>query len=168
MPTTVTQTGYVSTSPVTVQVYVTQTQMSYGTITATQFVYVESYLSTKETGTAAVPANSAGQSSLSLQLPWFMVDLSGYWLLPGLVGIATFAAIAAITFRRRKHREARESVNYPSKIGTTHKEDEVLDYISSHGGAISLDQASQDLGLTPERLSENIEKLKTDGRLRGK
>ena len=42
-------------------------------------------------------------------------------------------------------------------------EERVFDYISSHGGTISLSQASRDLSVSPEVLSQAISRLKAIG-----
>lgn len=51
-------------------------------------------------------------------------------------------------------------------ISTTEAQDldrTVFDYISSHGGTISLSHAAQDLAITQETLLTSIERLKTGG-----
>jgi len=45
-------------------------------------------------------------------------------------------------------------------------EKRVFEYISSHGGTISLSQAAQDLVLSPTLLSQAIEQLKAIGLLK--
>ncbi|KUO42991.1 MAG: hypothetical protein APU95_02575 [Hadesarchaea archaeon YNP_N21] len=47
----------------------------------------------------------------------------------------------------------------------TDTEEEVLNYITKHGGRISLSQASRDLGLSEARLKATINKLKEKGKL---
>jgi len=43
---------------------------------------------------------------------------------------------------------------------------QVLDYIASHNGTISLSQAAQDLAISPEVLGVTIERLKAAGFLK--
>jgi len=47
----------------------------------------------------------------------------------------------------------------------TDLEEEVLDYIIKHGGRISIEQASKDLGLSEDRLKKTINSLKEKGKI---
>jgi hypothetical protein len=45
-------------------------------------------------------------------------------------------------------------------------DNEIYDYILSNGGAIAVNQASEDLGVPPELIREALERLSSDGRLK--
>jgi predicted amidophosphoribosyltransferase len=56
-----------------------------------------------------------------------------------------------------------QSIRAISTTETPDLDRRVFDYISAHGGTISLSQASQDLAITQETLLTSIERLKTGG-----
>ena len=133
-----------------------------------QFGYDDAYVYYEATSPGLSSYVIAGKTSLSLQLPWLTIDLSPYSsLLPVLlVSTVALATIAAIALWRKKHRTKKEDTEYPSEIGTGQIDEKILNYITSHRGAISLGQASEDLGVSTGQLTGTIEKLKASGQLR--
>ena len=133
-----------------------------------QFGYDDAYVYYEATSPGLSSYVIAGKTSLSLQLPWLTIDLSPYSsLLPILlVSIVVLATIAAIVLWRKKHRTKKEDTEYPSEIGTGQMDEKILNYITSHRGAISLGQASEDLGVSTGQLTGTIEKLKASGQLK--
>jgi hypothetical protein len=77
--------------------------------------------------------------------------------------------------KHRSHRQAKPSAPLPAvpprpiKVFSTPTdlEEEVLNYITKHGGKISLSRAGKDLGLSEARLNATINKLKEKGKLDG-
>jgi hypothetical protein len=164
-----TTTGYATTQMSTTvsskTLYVTQSIHSYGTVTATQYVYMESSNSTPN----VYPANSGGAvPGSSLWNPSALASLLNGNNLPSspillLVGSgAVFAALlSALVMRRRRGRGLQKSAS-PSEVDET-----LLNYITNHNGAISMAKASKDLGMSTEELGEAIMRLRADGKLQG-
>jgi hypothetical protein len=170
---TETTTGYATTqtSSITTSetVYTTEVQQSYGTITATTYVYIESNSLSQQLTNATSPNSTNGGSLLQqlsqqlspfLQLPRLAVNLSGpSKFVPIAIAGAAFAVGASILMRRRGRGNKKRPEGEPS-VGR------VLDYIASKGGAISMAQATKDLGIPLEDLTGAIEKLKAEGWLK--
>jgi len=164
-----TTTGYattqVSTTVTSETSYVTEVVHSYGTVTATQYVYVESSNSTP----SVYPANSASTGPGSnLFNPGVLGSLmsgnsisSPFLLLVGS-GAAVAVLVSALVMRRRRGGRGLEKSVSPSEVDET-----LLNYITDHNGAISVAKASKDLGMSTEDVGEAIMRLRADGKLQG-
>ena len=99
--------------------------------------------------------------------------------LPGL-SLFVLGGVALLRSSRRPLTLARESIReMPKRIEAKPQptvriipvepslstDDEVFDYIVKHEGAISLSQASEELGISMEELKASIERLKKDGKI---
>jgi len=98
---------------------------------------------------------------------------------PGL-SLFVLGGVALLRSSRRPLTLARESIReMPKRIEAKPQptvriipvepslstDDEVFDYIVKHEGAISLSQASEELGISTEELKASIERLKKDGKI---
>jgi hypothetical protein len=177
---TETTTGYATTqtssTTTSETVYTTEVQHSYGTITATTYVYIESNSPSQQLTNAANPNSTNGGSLLQqlsqqlspfLQLPRFAVNLSGpLKLVPIAIAGAGVAIGASVLMRRRRRGNKKGSEEGSAGVGSGEIDGRVMDYIAAHQGAISMGQASEDLGIPAKDLTGAIEKLKADGRLK--
>jgi hypothetical protein len=177
---TETTTGYVTTqtSSVTTSetVYTTEVQHSYGTITVTTYVYIESNSPSQQLTNATNPNSTNGGSLLqqvSQQLSTFLqllrpaLNLSGpSQFVPITIAGAAFAVGASVLIRRRRRGNKKGSEEGSAVVGSGEIDGRVMDYIAAHQGAISMGQASEDLGIPAKDLTGAIEKLKADGRLK--
>jgi hypothetical protein len=145
----------------------TEVQHSYGTITITTYMYVESNSSSEQLANATNAANPLGQLSLFLQVHRFTVNPSDpSTFVPVAIVGAAFAVGASILMRRRKRGNKKGPEENSTGIGPGQIDGRVLDYIASHQGAISMGQATEDLGISAKDLTGAIEKLKAEGRLK--
>jgi hypothetical protein len=181
---TQTTTGYVTTqtSSVTTSetLYTTKLQTSYGTITVTTYIYIESNSPSQELANATNPNSTNGGSLLQqlsqqllqqlsplLQLARPTVNLSGPWkFMPIAIAGAGVVAGASVIVRRRRHGNKKGPEEGSAGVGSGEIDGRVMDYIAAHQGAISMGQATEDLGISAKDLTGAIEKLKSDGRLK--
>jgi hypothetical protein len=173
---TETTTGYATTqtSSVTTSetLYTTEVQYSYGTITVTTYVYIESNSPSQQLTNSTNPNSTNGggllqQLSLFLQLPQFTVNLSGTSkFVPIAIAGAAFAVGASVLMRRRRRGNKKGAKEDSAGVGSGEIDGRVMDYIAAHQGAISMGQATEDLGISAKDLAGAIEKLKADGRLK--
>jgi hypothetical protein len=176
---TKTTTGYATTeiSSVTTSetLYTTELQTSYGTITVTTYVYIESNSPSQQL-TNSTNANSTNggsllqqlsqQLSLFLQLPRPTFNSGPMKFVPIAIAGAGIVAGASVTVRRRRRGNKKGPEEGSAGVGSGEIDGRVMDYIAAHQGAISMGQATEDLGISPEDLTGAIEKLKADGRLK--
>jgi hypothetical protein len=177
---TETTTGYVTTqtSSVTTSetVYTTEVQRSYGTITVTTYVYFESNSPSQQLTNSTNPNSTKGESLLQqlsqqlspfLQLPRFAVNLSGpLKFVPIAIAGVGVAVGGSVLMRRRRRGNKKGSEEGSAGVGSGEIDGRVMDYIAAHQGAISMGQATEDLGISARDLAGAIEKLKVDGRLK--
>jgi hypothetical protein len=135
---------------------------SFGTITDTQYVYLESSAQNSTVnGYGASMTPGAGGLNVGS-----MIDLISSYLLSGqpLVLVGSGAAVLALVsaFMIRRRRGGRTSAT-----SSVEMDERLLNYITDHKGAISMSKASEDLGFSTEELGEAIMRLKADGRLTG-
>jgi hypothetical protein len=159
-----TTTGYATTQVSTTaeSVYVTALERSYEIITNTQYVYVTSNLPNNTSNNSPTTAGGA-----LLNLGSLVAGVTGYvngYLPVPLLAMAGAAAIlllvSALTISRRRRGKVTEQAGDSIEM-----EAMLLDYINAHKGAISMSQASEDLGVSRERLGEAIMRLKAVGKL---
>jgi hypothetical protein len=79
------------------------------------------------------------------------------------VGVAVGASVL---IRRRRRGNKKGAEEGSAEVGSGDIDGRVMDYITAHQGAISMGQATEDLGISAKDLTGAIEKLKADGRLR--
>jgi hypothetical protein len=177
---TETTTGYVTTqtSSVTTSetVYTTELKTSYGTITVTTYVYIESNSPSEQSTNSTNPNSTNGgsllqqlsqQLSLFLQLARPTVNLSGFSkFVPIAIAGAGVAVGASVLMRRRRRGNKKGPEEGSAGVGSGEVDGRVMDYIAAHQGAISMGQATEDLGISAKDLTGAIEKLKADGRLK--
>jgi PGF-pre-PGF domain-containing protein len=111
----------------------------------------------------------AGQSSSFLQLPGIGPIADSYVMVLSLVAIAilgTYAGIRIAKARSKRERGERKSEPLPAESSPEDQvERRLLEYITRHGGSISLSKAAEDLGVLPVTIKETISHLKSSGRL---
>jgi hypothetical protein len=164
-----TTTGYattqISTTLSSKTSYVTQVMHSYGTVTATQYVYMESSNSTPNMNPTnsgnTVPGSSMLNPSVLASLANGTSLSSPLFLLIGSGAVFVVLVLALVMRRRRGGRALEKSVSQ-GEVDET-----LLNYITDHNGAISMTKASKDLGMSTEELGEAIMRLRADGKLQG-
>jgi len=174
---TKTTTGYATTQISSVTTtetsYTTEVQHSYGTITVTTYVYIESSSPNQQLTNATNPNSTKGGSllqQLSQQLSFFLqlptVTSGPMKFVPIAIAGVGAAVGASILIRRRRRGNKKGSEEGSAEVGSGEIDGRVMDYITAHQGAISMGQATEDLGISARDLAGAIEKLKADGRLR--
>jgi len=164
-----TTTGYattqVSTTVTSETSYVTEVVHSYGTVTATQYVYLESSNSTPNVYPASSGSTGPGTNLFN---PGALGGLmSGNSISPPLLllvgsGAAVAVLVSALLMRRRRGGRGLEKSVSPSEV-----DERLMDYITDHNGAISVAKASKDLGMSAEDVGEALMRLRADGKLQG-
>jgi PGF-pre-PGF domain-containing protein len=111
----------------------------------------------------------AGQPSSFLQIPvigWIPVS---YALTLSIIIIAILGAYGAIRIRNARRRSGPGEQDLVPPPAETRSEDEVdtklLEYITQHGGSITLSKTAEDLGVPPATIKEAISRLKDAGKL---
>jgi PGF-pre-PGF domain-containing protein len=111
----------------------------------------------------------AGQSSSFFQIPGVGSIADSYAVILSLVIVAIIGTYGAIRVKRARSRKRKEeNVTEPTPTDTTSQdqiEGKLLDYITNHGGSISLSKAAADLGVLPTTIKEAISKLRSEGKL---
>jgi hypothetical protein len=159
-----TTTGYNTTQVSISQVtsYLTQVLHSYGTITATQYIYLESSSCNNTAG--SYPTNGG---SFMPDFGWLTGYMHGYFPSPlyvMAVAGGSLAALASLLFLRRRRGGGETD---EEAVGPTEIDDQVLDYVRAHNGAVSVSKASEELGVSSEELSDALMRLKAGGKLQG-
>ena len=86
--------------------------------------------------------------------------------MPIVIAGAALVAGASVLIRRRRRGNKKGSEEGSVEAGSGDIDGRVMDYITAHQGAISMGEATEDLGISAKDLTGAIEKLKADGRLR--
>jgi PGF-pre-PGF domain-containing protein len=111
----------------------------------------------------------AGQSSSFLQLPGIGPIADSYVIVLSLVAVAilgTYSGIRIAKARSKRGKGERKSKPLPAESSPEDQvEGRLLEYITRHGGSISLSKAAEDLGVLPVTIKETISHLKSSGRL---
>jgi PGF-pre-PGF domain-containing protein len=110
----------------------------------------------------------AGQSSSFLQVPGIGPIADSYAIVLSLIVISILGAFAAVRIAKARSKRGREEKSEPLPAETSPEdqtEKRLLEYITRHGGSISLSKAAEDLGVLPATIKEVISHLKSSGRL---
>jgi PGF-pre-PGF domain-containing protein len=111
----------------------------------------------------------AGQPSSFFQIPGAGSIAHSCTVILSIIIVVILGAYGAIRIKRARSRKTKEEkVSEPTPTDTSSEdqiEGKLLDYITKHGGSISLSKAAEDLGVLPTSLKEAISKLKSEGRL---
>jgi hypothetical protein len=152
-----TTTGFATTQVSTTDesIYLTELEHSYGTMTRTQYVYLASLAPNNTLNNPSATAGSAGLNFGSL-----VAGVDGYVPLLAMAGAVAIPVLVSAFMMSRRRGRFLDQAGDSAEMDAT-----VLDYISAHNGAISMGKASEDLGVSRERLGEAIMRLKADGKL---
>jgi PGF-pre-PGF domain-containing protein len=111
----------------------------------------------------------AGQPSSFFRIPGVGSIADSYAVILPMIIVAILGAYVAIKIKRarsRKMKEGNVSEPAPTEMSSVDQiEGKLLDYITNHGGSISLSKASEDLGVLPATIKETISQLKSEGKL---
>jgi PGF-pre-PGF domain-containing protein len=111
----------------------------------------------------------AGESSSFFQIPGVGSIADSYVVILPIMIATILGAYGAIRIKKTRSRKGKEeNVSEPAptdKSSEDQIEGKLLDYITNHGGSISLSKAAEDLGVLPTTVKEAIGKLKSEGKL---
>ncbi len=111
----------------------------------------------------------AGQSTSFFQIPGVGPIANSHTMILALIVVAIMGVYGAIRIRRARSRIKKERNGSESSLSDTSLESQIegklLEYITKHGGSISLSKAAQDLGVPPVIIKEAIGHLKNGGKL---
>jgi uncharacterized membrane protein len=111
----------------------------------------------------------AGQSSSFLQVLGIGPIADSYAMVLSLIVVAILGAFAAIRIAKARSKRRKEEEKSEPLPAETSPEDQtekrLLEYITRHGGSISLSKAAEDLGVLPATIKEAISHLKSGGKL---
>jgi PGF-pre-PGF domain-containing protein len=111
----------------------------------------------------------AGQSTSFFLIPGVGPIANSYAMILALTVVTIIGVYGAIRIKRARSRSKKEGNGPESSLADTSSdpqiEGELLEYITKHGGSISLSKAAEDLGVLPVTIKEAIGHLKNGGKL---
>jgi len=111
----------------------------------------------------------AGQSTSFFQIPGVGLIANSYAMILALIVVTIMGVYGAIRIKRARSRSKKDGNGSESSLADTSLEPqiegELLEYITEHGGSISLSKAAEDLGVLPVTIKEAIGHLKNGGKL---
>jgi PGF-pre-PGF domain-containing protein len=111
----------------------------------------------------------AGQSTSFFQIPGVGLIANSYAMILALIVVTIIGVYGAIRIKRARSRIKKEGNGSESPLSDTSLEPQIegklLEYITQHGGSISLSKAAEDLGVLPATIKEAVSHLKSSGRL---
>ncbi|MGA2238595.1 MAG: PGF-pre-PGF domain-containing protein [Candidatus Bathyarchaeia archaeon] len=111
----------------------------------------------------------AGQSTSFFQIPGVGPIASSYVMILALIVVTIIGVYGAIRIKRARSRSNKEGNGSDPALADTSSDPQIeaklLEYITKHGGSISLSKAAEDLGVPPVTLKEAIGHLKNGGKL---
>lgn len=111
----------------------------------------------------------AGQSTSFFQIPEVGPIANSYVMILALMVVAIIGVYGAIRIKRARSRSKKEGNGSDPALADTSSDSQVegrlLEYITKHGGSISLSKAAEDLGVLPVTIKEAIGHLKNGGKL---
>ena len=111
----------------------------------------------------------AGQSTSFFQIPGVGPIANSYVMILALTVVTIIGVYGAIRIKRARSRSKKEGNSSDPALADTSLEPEIegrlLEYITKHGGSISLSKAAEDLGVLPVTIKEAIGHLKNGGKL---
>jgi uncharacterized membrane protein len=79
-----------------------------------------------------------------------------------VAGIALLA-VAFLASRKPKHSQTTSTKLTKPVVSDASLDDEVLSYVTNHGGEISISQGSRDLGISESQLKDSLSRLVAKG-----
>lgn len=111
----------------------------------------------------------AGQSTSFFQIPGVGPIANSYVMILALTVVAIIGVYGAIRIKRARSRSKKDGNGSDPALADTSSDPQIeaklLEYITKHGGSISLSKAAEDLGVPPVTLKEAIGHLKNGGKL---
>jgi PGF-pre-PGF domain-containing protein len=111
----------------------------------------------------------AGQSTSFFQIPGVGPIANSYAMILALTVVTIIGVYGAIRIKRARSRSKKEGNDSDPALADTSSDPQIegrlLEYITEHGGSISLSKAAEDLGVLPVTIKEAIGHLKNGGKL---
>jgi PGF-pre-PGF domain-containing protein len=111
----------------------------------------------------------AGQSTSFFQIPGIGLIPNSYVMILALIMMTIVGVYGTIRIKRARSRSKKEgNGSDPAPANTSSEpqiEERLLEYITKHGGSISLSKAAEDLGVLPVSIKEALGHLKNGGKL---
>ena len=111
----------------------------------------------------------AGQSTSFFQIPGVGPIANSYVMILALMVLTIVGVYGAIRIKRTRSRNKKEGNGSDPALANTSSDPQIeaklLEYITKHGGSISLSKAAEDLDVPPVTIKEAIGHLKNGGKL---